>query len=140
PQPYWKLYGIIAYAQNKLGDSVKAKESFEQYFAKALPDQIGMGDYSTYATVLLKFPGNDSLAAGYVTKAVELDSVEANKVTYIKTVASYYEGQKKFKEAADWYNKILTVKKIITKTDIYNAGYNYFRSGTYQPSIDVFNL
>jgi len=140
PQPYWKLYGIIAYAQNKLGDSVKAKASFDQYFAKAKPEQIGMGDYSTYATVLLKFPGNDSLAGTYVDKAVSLDSVEANKVTYLKTVASYYEGQKKFKEAADWYNKIIAVKKNLTKTDLYNAGYNYFRSGIYQPSIDVFNL
>ncbi|MEO6720451.1 MAG: tetratricopeptide repeat protein [Ferruginibacter sp.] len=140
PQPYWKLHGIIAYAQNKLGDSIKAKESFDQYFAKAIPEQIGMGDYSTYASVLLKFPGNDSMAGLYVNKAVELDSVEANKVTYLKSIAAYYEGQKKFKEAGDWYNKILTVKKNISKTDLYNAGYNYFRSGTYQPSIDVFNL
>ena len=140
PEPYWKLYGIIAYAQNKLGDSVKAKESFDTYFAKSKPDQIGMGDYSTYATVLLKFPGNDSLAGTYVEKAVALDSVEANKVTYLKSVASYYETQKEYQKAADWYNKILTVKKNITKTDLYNAGYNYFRSGNYQPSIDVFNL
>ncbi len=140
PQPYWKLYGIIAYAQNKLGDSIKAKESFEKYFSKAKTEQIGTGDYSTYATVLLKFPGNDSLAGIYVDKAVALDSLEVNKVTYLKSIAAYYETQKKFKEAADWYNKILTVKKNISKTDIYNAGYNYFRSGTYQPSIDVFNL
>jgi tetratricopeptide (TPR) repeat protein len=34
PQPYWKLHGIIAYAQNKLGDSIKAKESFEKYLQK----------------------------------------------------------------------------------------------------------
>lgn len=140
PQPYWKLYGIIAYAQNKLGDSLKAKSSFEQYFAKAKPDQIGMGDYSTYANVLLKFPGNDSLAGTYVDKAVSLDSVEANKVTYLKSIASYYETQKKFKEAADWYNKIISVKKNLSKTDLYNAGYNYFRAGVYQPAIDVFNL
>jgi tetratricopeptide (TPR) repeat protein len=140
PQPYWKLYGILAYAQNKLGDSLKAKASFDQYFSKAKPDQIGMGDYSTYANVLFKFPGNDSLAGTYVDKAVSLDSVEANKVTYLKSIASYYEGQKKFKEAADWYNKIVSVKKNLTKTDLYNAGYNYFRAGVYQPAIDVFNL
>ncbi len=140
PQPYWKLDGILAYAQNKLGDSLKAKASFEKYFSKAKPDQIGMGDYSTYANVLLKFPGNDSLAGTYVDKAVSLDSVEANKITYLKSIASYYEGQKKFKEAADWYNKIVSVKKNLTKTDLYNAGYNYFRAGVYQPSIDVFNL
>ena len=140
PQPYWKLYGIIAYAQNKLGDSVKAKASFEKYFEKAIPEQIGMGDYSTYAAVLLKFPGNDSLAGTFVEKAVALDTIEANKVTYLKSIATYYEGQNKFKEAADWFNKILKIKQNLTKTDLYYAGYNYFRSGSYQPSIDVFNL
>ncbi len=140
PNPYWKLYGIIAYAENKLGDSLKSKTSFEKYFAKANEDQIGTGDYSTYATVLLKFPGNDSLAGTYVDKAVALDSIEVNKVTYLKSIATSYEDQKKFKEAADWFSKIINVKKNPTKTDLYYAGYDYFRAGKYDNSIDIFNL
>jgi len=140
PNPYSKLYGIQGYAYNRLGDSLKAKAAFENYFKKADTSQIGMGDYSTYAAVLLKFPGNDSLAGMYVDKAVQLDTLEANKVTYIKNIATYYEGQKKFKEAADWYKKIIAVKKEPSKTDLYYAGYDYFRSGDYKSSIDVFNL
>ncbi|MEO5889647.1 MAG: hypothetical protein ABIQ31_05305 [Ferruginibacter sp.] len=140
PNPYSKLYGIEGYAYNRLGDSLKAKEAFDNYFKKADTGQIGMGDYSTYASVLLKFPGNDSLAGTYVDKAVMLDTLDANKVTYIKNIASYYEGQKKFKEAADWFSKIITIKKEPTKTDLYYAGYNYFRSGDYKPAIDIFYL
>ncbi|MEO6732846.1 MAG: tetratricopeptide repeat protein [Ferruginibacter sp.] len=140
PNPYLKLYGIQGYALNRLGDSLKAKAAFENYFKKADSSQIGMGDYATYANVLLKFPGNDSLAGMYVTKAVQLDTLEANKITYLKNVASYYEGQKKFKEAADWYNKIIKIKKEPSKTDLYYTGYNYFRSGNYQPAIDIFNI
>lgn len=139
-KPYPKLYGIEGYAYNRMGDSVKAKEAFEKYFANAGDGQIGTGDYSSYAVILLKFPGNDSIAGTYVDKAVALDTLEANKITYIKSIASYYEGQKKYKKAGDWYSKILTVKKAVTKTDLYNAGYNYFRSGNYQPAIQVFNM
>ena len=140
PAPYPKLYGIKAYAYNKLKDSVNAKTSFEKYFKMADTSVIGMGDYSTYAAVLLKFPGNDSIAGTFIDKAVALDTLEANKVTYLKTIASSYEGQKKYKEAADWYNKVVSIKKAPGKVDLYNAGFNYFRSGNYVAAITIFNI
>ena len=138
--PYPKLYGIKAYAFNKSGDSVNAKASFEKYFQAADPTIIGAGDYTTYASVLLKFPGNDTLAGSYIDKAVALDTLEANKVIDLKTMAASYEAQKKYKEAADWYNKVLLVKKSPGKIDYYNAGYNYFRTGNYQTAIPIFNM
>jgi predicted Zn-dependent protease len=137
--PYPKLFGIQGYAYNRLGDSLSAKAAFESYILKAEQTQIGSGDYATYASVLFKLPGNDSLAGTYIDKAVQLDTLESGKVSYLKTTALYYEVQKKFKTAGDWYSKILTVKKDPTKTDLYYAGYNYFRSGNYTSSIDVFN-
>ncbi len=140
PTPYPKLFGIKAYAYNKLKDSVNAKASFEKYFKLADTSIIGMGDYATYASVLLKFPGNDSIAGTYVDKAVALDTLEANKVTYLKAIAANYETQKKFKEAADWYNKVVTVKKVPGKVDLYNAGYNYFRTGKYDAAINIFTF
>jgi hypothetical protein len=140
PNPYSKLYGIKAYSYNKLGDSVNAKEQFEKYFSVADPATIGTGDYSTYASVLLKFPGNDSIAGTYVDKAVLLDTLEVNKVNYIKSMAGYYDGQKRYKDAADWYSKLVALKKNPSKTDIYNGGYNYFRSGNYERSIILFDI
>jgi tetratricopeptide (TPR) repeat protein len=138
--PYPKLFGIKAYAYNKLNDSINAKASFEKYFQLADTSIIGMGDYSTYASLLLKFPGNDSIAGTYVDKAVALDTLEANKVTYLKAMAANYEAQKKFKEAADWYAKVVNVKKAPGKVDMYNAGYNYFRTGKYDAAINIFTL
>ena len=73
-----------------------------------------------------------------VDKAVQLDSIETNKVNYLKAMAQVYESQKKFKEAAEWYNKILAVKKNPGKTDMYYAGYNYFRGADYPASVGVF--
>jgi tetratricopeptide (TPR) repeat protein len=139
PTPYPKLYGIKAYAYDKLKDSVNAKASFEKYFQAADTSIIGMGDYSTYASVLLKFPGNDSIAGTYVDKAVALDTLEANKVTYLKSMAASYEAQKKYKDAADWYSKVVSVKRAPGKVDLYNAGFNYFRVGSYDTAINIFN-
>lgn len=140
PTPYPNLYGLQGYAYSKLNDSVNAKASFENYFKKQTPEKIGAGDFGTFAGILLKFPGNEALAGTYIDKAVQLDKDEASKVTYLKTMAAYFETQKKYKEAADWYNKVLTVKKNISNKDLYNAGYNYYRASFYQEAITVFNL
>ncbi len=137
--PYPKLYGIKAYAYNKLGDSAKSRASFEQYFKEADSSVIGSGDYATYASVLIRFQGNDSIAAIYVEKAIALDTLEANKINYIKNMAGYYELKKEYKNAGDWYKKLLTVKKDPGKFDFYNAGYNYFRSGYYETAIPIFD-
>ncbi len=139
PNPYVKLYGIKAYAFNKLGDSSSARTSFEKYFKTADTSLIGMGDYSTYASVLLKFPGNDSLAGTFVDKAVALDTLEVNKINYLKGMAANYESHKKYIEAANWYNKVLAIKKTPGKVDLYNAGYNYYRGGSFDSAISVFN-
>jgi tetratricopeptide (TPR) repeat protein len=137
--PYPKLYGIQGFAFNRLGDSISARKAFENYISKADQSQIGSGDYATYANVLFKLPGNDSLAGVYIDKAVQLDTLESSKVAYLKTTALYFENQKNYKIAADWYAKIATLKKDPTKTDLYYAGFNYFRSGNYTTSIEVFN-
>jgi len=127
--PYPSLFGIKALAYNKLNDSLNAKASYEEYFKRQSTDKIVGADYTSYAAILLKFPGNEMLAGTMVDKAVAMDSLESNKVTYLKSMAQAYESQKKYNEAADWYNKILTVKKNAGKTDLYYAGYNYFRAG-----------
>jgi tetratricopeptide (TPR) repeat protein len=138
-EPYPNLYGLKGYAYNRLGDSVNAKTAFDMYLQKQKPEKLGPNDFATYARILLKFPDNDKLAGEMMDKAVAADTLESGKVDGIKTMASYYLGQKKFNEAADWYKKLLAVKKNITKTDLYNAGYNYYKGSNYTPAIEIFN-
>jgi tetratricopeptide (TPR) repeat protein len=138
PDP--RLYGIIGYAKDKLNDSLGAKNAFEKFFQLQKPEKIGPTDYSTYARILLKFPGNEALAGTYIDKAVASDSTEAGKVNLLRSVASGFESQKKFADAADWYKKILNVKKNPTKTDIFNTANNYSRGGNYQAAIDNWNV
>ncbi|HMO61581.1 MAG TPA: tetratricopeptide repeat protein [Ferruginibacter sp.] len=138
-EPYPNLYGLKAYSYDRLGDSLKAKAAFESYFKNQLPEKIGPTDYAKYAEVLLKFPDQEAEAISFVEKAIAADTTEAGKIALMKTMATKYEAQKQFKEAGDWYSKIVATKKNVTKTDLYYAGYNYFRGGEYNASIDVFN-
>ena len=134
PDP--RLYGIIGYGKDKLGDSLGAKNAFEKFFQIQKPEKIGPTDYSTYSRILLKFPGNEALAGTYIDKAVDADSTELGKVILLRSVATGFEAQKNYASAADWYKKILNVKKNPTKTDIFNTANNYSRGGNYQAAID----
>ena len=135
-----RLNGLKGYAYDKLNDSVNAKASFEKFFQLQQSEKIGPTDLETYAKTLLKFPGNEALAGTYIDKAVTLDSTEAGKVALLKSMAVKYELQKNYAEAANWYKKVIDVRKSPTRTDVFNAGYSYYRSGNPQTSIEVFNV
>jgi tetratricopeptide (TPR) repeat protein len=139
-KPFPNLYGLKAYAYDKMGDSLNAKKYFEEFFARVNPEKIGPHDYSTYAKVLLEFPGNDVLAASYVDKAIALDTVPENKLGYVKDIAKSLYDEGKFVEAGKWYGKILSLNPNYGKVDLYYAGYSDYRGGNYKGADSVFQL
>ena len=139
-KPFPNLYGLKAYSYDKLGDSLNAKKYFDEFFSKVNPDKIGPKDYATYGKILLKFPGNDSLASVYIDKAILLDTLPANKLDYIRSTAESLIAAQKYNDAGKWYAKILNLKKDYSKVDLYYAGYNYYRGGNYQASDSIFGL
>ncbi|MEO6328279.1 MAG: tetratricopeptide repeat protein [Ginsengibacter sp.] len=138
--PYPNLYGLKAYAYDKLGDSANAKTFFDTYFQKQNPEKLGPNDYATYAKILLKYPENDSLAFTYIDKAVELDTLQANKESYISDIASSYLAQKDYGKAGNLYTKLLSVKKDYGKIDLYNAGYNDYKGANYAEGDSIFGV
>lgn len=138
--PYANLYGLKAYSYDKLGDSVNAKNFFETYFQKQKPEKFGPNDYATYAKVLLKFPGNDSIAASYADKAVTLDTLESNKVDYISAIAANYVASKNYQQAGNWYSKVLGIKKNYGKIDLYNAAYNNYLGDNCKTADSIYEI
>jgi len=138
--PYVKLYGIKAFAFERLGDSANSKTFFETYFQKQKPENLLSGDYETYGRVLLKFPGNEALAGSYIEKAVNMDTLESAKVALINNVAGAYITASNYNEAAKWYSRLLSIKKDPTKTDLYNAGINYYKGENYKSADSLFTI
>jgi tetratricopeptide (TPR) repeat protein len=139
-KPFPNLYGLKAYAYDKMGDSINAKKYFEEFFAKVNPEKIGPNDYATYAKVLLDFPGNDTLAASYVNKAIALDTVPENKLGYVKDLAKSLYDEGRFVEAGKWYGRVLDLNPNYGKVDLYYAGYSDYRGGNYKSADSVFQL
>ena len=144
--PYPNLFGLKAYAYDKLGDSVNAKSFFEQYFAKQKPENIEHGDYTTYAKNLLKFPGSDSVAGVYVDKAIALDTVEPDKIADARVMVDYYAKTKdslhpgaQYVNEANWYNKIIGLKQQPLLSDYQTTGFNYYRGGNFAAAAGVFD-
>jgi tetratricopeptide (TPR) repeat protein len=137
---YPNLYGIKAYAYDKMGDSLNAKKFFETYFQKQAPDQIGPNDYLTYGKILMKFKGNEAQAASYIERAINADTVVANKVNTLTSLATSFAAAKNYNEAGDWYKRILYIKPNPGKLDLYNAGYNYYMGGNYKGADSIFSL
>lgn len=139
-KPYPNLYGLKAYSYNALGDSMKAKQNFEEFFAKVNPDKIGPADYATYAQVLMKFPGNESLVASNMEKAIALDTVVASKVKTVTNVAKSLYDAGRFDEAGKWYTKVLNINPNFGVVDLYWAGYSDYRAENYKAADSVFTV
>ncbi len=137
---YPNLYGLKAYAYDKMGDSLKAKEAFEQFFSKVNPDNIGPKDYATYGKVLLQFPGQEELAETNINKALALDTVVKNKVDFLKDIAKGFADKKNYAEAGKWYGRVLAVDSAFGKTDLFYAGYNDYRGDNYKTSDSIFQI
>ncbi len=137
---YPNLYGLKAYAYDKMGDSLKSKQAFEQFFSKVNPDNIGPTDYATYGKVLLQFPGQEALGESNINKALALDTVVKTKVDMLTDIAKGFADKQNYAEAGKWYGKILDVDSAYGKTDLFYAGYNDYRGGNYKSADSVFTI
>lgn len=134
------LYGLKGYAYNEMGDSLKAKEAFDKFFAVANPQKIGPNDYKTYGQILMKIPGQEAAGVEYINKAINVDTLVANKIKYAKDVAQSLANSKKYAEAGQWYGRVLKLDSSYGKTDLFYAGYDDYLGGNYKSADSVFKL
>lgn len=139
-KPFPNLFGLKAYAYDKLNDKDNARKFFEEFFQRVNPDNIGPNDYLTYGKVLFKFPGEENLAAQYIEKAVNLDTLKANKVNYITDVAKTMFNNKDYAQAAVWYTKLLAMDTAQSIVDLYYSGYSNYLASNYTTADSIFNI
>ena len=90
--------------------------------------------------MLLKFPGNEALAASYIDKAVALDTLEANKMEYITSVANNYFAAKNYNEAGRMVRQNFTLKKRLQKQIFIMQDITIIRAGNYKTADSIFNI
>jgi Flp pilus assembly protein TadD len=139
-QAFPNLYGLKAYAYDALGDSLKARQSFEKFFSVVSPENIGPNDYASYGKILMEFPGSEAQGEAYIDKAIKMDTIPAQKIKTVTDLAKGFAAKNNFAEAGKWYGKILSLDSSYGKTDLFYAGYNDYRGGNYKSADSVFRL
>lgn len=87
-----RLNILYAYNYDRLGDSTNAKASLDKYFAsQAQGSDVDPNYYLLAGKVYSKFPGLEDTAVGYITKAMDADTVAKNKRKYIDSIANIYK-------------------------------------------------
>ncbi len=131
-------YKLIAYCYNDMGDSTNAKSYLDQYFAKQKAGDFVTKDYSFYAQVLSKFPGNDSLVTYNYQKAIETDTVQQEKMDIIKEASAVSKNSGNKKGSAYWMGILYGMKTNPSNSDLYNWGIANYQAGNYTKSDSIF--
>lgn len=133
-----RMYKMIAYVNDTLGDMAGAKKAMDTYFAKAEQDDIIPLDYVEMANIDAKTPGSELNAFPSLEKAVALDTVIDNKVKYINIAAALAKKLGNRKEEARWLGIAYTLKETPSQTDLYNWGFSLYQAAEYKTADSVF--
>ena len=134
---YPGLKVIYAYDYDRLGDSLQAKTNIESYLNTVPADKVKPAIYEFAGKLLLKFPGQEAAATSYLEKAMNADTVPANRIAYINTIAESLGKSGNYAEQLNWYRKLAAVKPDLTARDLYFFSDAALKAGNYAAADSV---
>ncbi|MBN8675527.1 MAG: tetratricopeptide repeat protein [Chitinophagales bacterium] len=135
-----RLFKLIAYSYAAIGDSVKATVYLNDYFNKAGKENLIAKDFVFRAALSDRVPGNEKETISYYIKAVELDSVAANRTTYAVQLAGLYKKAAAYKEQSYWLGKVYSWKENPSNIDLFNWGLATYNAQNYPAADSIFTL
>lgn len=135
-----RLYKLIAYSYEALGDSTNAMEYINTYFGKAVDSQLVAKDFELRAKLLQKFAGNEEKAIADLQRAVEMDTLAANKADYMASLAKLNKKMGNRSQEAYWLGQLYGVKENATNLDLYNWGLAHYSAQEYPKADTVFAM
>lgn len=131
-----RLGVVYAYNYDRKGDSILAKKYIDEFLKTAPAAEIQSTDYELGVKIATKFPGSEALASGYVEKALELDTVKANRIALINNAADVFGKAKAYNEQLKWLKKQMEFKTTLSEADHYKLTSAAFNAKAYQQTID----
>lgn len=135
---YPKYYLLIAYCYDGKGDSTDAKDYLTQYFAKQKADAFVAADYKFLGKIQSKFPSDSAASIASYQKAIDMDTVVANKLQIIKDAAADAKAGGHKSALAYWLGVGYPFIKDPNETDIYNWGFANYSAGNYKKADSIF--
>jgi len=119
---YPRLPLLYAYDYNRLGDSAKSISYLQKFLVSMPASQLKPTDYAFAGRVFKSMAGYEDSAVSYLSKAVEMDTVLKNKLSYIDTIAYLYKKINKPAERLEWLQKSYAMNPNPSNRDIFDLG------------------
>lgn len=125
---------FYAFSLYEVGDYQKSRNVFEKYFSEAAAEEIEANDYAYYGNLLMK-QDEDSLALDSFRKSLALD---ANQPEIRQTVAETLFKKRKYPEAIEAYEDLMSTRTRPLSQDYYALGRAYYFTQQYEEADTVF--
>jgi tetratricopeptide (TPR) repeat protein len=133
-----RMYRMIAYTSDTLGDVAAAKQAMNTFLSKADSSIVLPADYVQLANINAKIPGSEQEAFMNLQTAVALDTALEKKVEYITKAAALAKKLGDRKQEANWLGIAYRMDKNPTQTDLYNWGMAHYQAANYDSAITIF--
>ncbi len=111
--------------------SKQAKSYMDAYMTTSDPNKIQSTDYLIAASISRKVIGGEEAAIGYLKKALDFDTVRANRKQYIDTIAMLYKKSGKMADRLEWLKRSYALNPNPNNVDIYNMADAAIVTGNY---------
>lgn len=135
-----RLFKLIAYSYNGLGDSVNALNYMRTYFDNAPDTAIIQKDVETMGDLLSRFPEKSDSAALYYARACTMEKDSVKRIAYYKNIAGLYKKIRDYKDQAVWLGRYYNSSATATNIDLFNWGIAEYLAGNYRNADTVFNI
>jgi tetratricopeptide (TPR) repeat protein len=133
-----RMYRMIAYTSDTLGDLPTAKQAMNTYLARADPESVLPGDYLELANINSKIPGSEQEAFTNFQTAIDKDTVLENKIKYVNQAAELAKKLGDRNQQAAWLGIAYRMDKTPNQNDLYNYGFAHYQAGNYDSAISIF--
>ncbi|MBO9565480.1 MAG: tetratricopeptide repeat protein [Niastella sp.] len=134
-----RMYRLVAYAADTLGDANAAKTAMNTFFTKATEEVPVRGtDYEELAKINSKIPGAEAEVFANLEKAIAVDTVMENKLKYIGKAAALAKAKGDRNQEAIWLGKAYRMDPNPTQRDLYNYGFAHYQAKNYDSTIAIF--
>ncbi|MRG48065.1 hypothetical protein GFS24_23300 [Chitinophaga sp. SYP-B3965] len=133
-----KLNRMIADAYLQKGDSLNAKQTFDEYSQKTGEDKLEPIDFKLGSEIYGRIKYQDSAtqeqidtkALNYLEKYASSDTVK--DLDRYESVAKAFNAARVYNKSAEWYQKYIDLKTELKEkpaaVDYFNVGFNYYRA------------
>lgn len=134
-----RMYRLVAYAADTLGDANAAKTAMNTFFTKANEEVPVRGtDYEELAKINSKIPGAEAEVFANLEKAIAVDTAMENKLKYIGKAAALAKAQGNLNEVAKWLGIAYRMDPNPSQRDLYNYGFAHYQAKNYDSTIAIF--